>query len=160
MNPTVIANELAKIVGALTDIDQVDTDSYLPPVLTRTAALVIPPFGQQTRIDILTTGGSRFEPVQQSGTESHRIRLEIWVKLDTGKLPATIKRARELPTLAIKAILANPTLNNSVDRVGNYGGASNSTSIETETYDRPVTVDGVPYIVIQISVGVILYTKV
>jgi hypothetical protein len=157
--PTLIAQALSDIIIALTDVDQAAIDSYLPPVQTKSVALVIPPFGQQSRIDALTTAGSRYVPERQTVMMSHRIPLELWVKIDTGHLAQTITRARELPTLAIQAILANATLNNTVDRVGNYGPGDNTASIETDTFDRPVQIDGVPYIVIAITVPVIAYLK-
>lgn len=160
-SPVLIANALASLLGTLTSVDQVAVDNYLPPIETQFAAVVIPPFGQQTRVDVLTTAGSKFVPGSQQTIESHRIRCELWVKIDTGKLAATIQRARALPSEAISVLLANPTLNNTVEKVGNYSGGSTrgttGTAIETETFDRPVQVGGVPYIVIAIIVPVVAY---
>jgi hypothetical protein len=155
--PTQIKDALADILSTLNGVDQALVDNYLPPVETRTAAAVVPPFGQRTRVDVLTTAGSRFAPESQTIMVSHQFRCELWVKLDTGRPALTLARASNLPIEAIRAILANPTLNGTVDRVGNYGIADNRTTIETETIDRPVQVAGVPYIVIVVTIPVICY---
>ena len=67
-------------LATLTDVDQADIDSYLPPVLTKRIALVIPPFGQETRVDRLTSEG-RFQLAHAPVMQSHRLRCEFWVRL-------------------------------------------------------------------------------
>ncbi len=157
--PTQIKLALKALLSTITDVDVATIDSYLPPVETRSIALVIPPFGQQNRVDVLTTGGSKFMPEQKTVMESHRIRCEFWVKLDTGKLPLTLGRASDIPHEVIALLLAHPTLNGVVDRVGNYGSGSDRQTIDSDTLDRPVEIAGVPYIVITVNVPVIVYVK-
>lgn len=156
---TQIKQALKTLLSKITDVDKATIDSYLPPVETKHIALVIPPFGQQTRTDVLTTAGSKFVPEQKQVMESLRVRCEFWVKLDTGRLPHTLARASDIPQEAIALLLAHPTLGGKVDRMGNYGQGSGSQTIEAETIDRPVEIAGIPYIVVSVIVPVIVYGK-
>lgn len=156
---TQIKQALKTLLSTITDVDKATIDSYLPPVETKYIALVIPPFGQQTRTEVLTTGGSKFVPEQKTVMESLRIRCEFWVKLDTARLPHTLSRASDIPKEAIALLFAHPTLGGTVDRVGNFGSGSDRQSIDAETIDRPIEIAGIPYIVVSVIVPVIAYAK-
>lgn len=156
---TVLKKALKGLLSTITDVDVATVDSYLPPVETRSIALVIPPFGQQTRTDVLTTSGGKFVLEKKQVAESHRVRCEFWVKLDSGKLPLTLARASDIPQEAIRLLLATPTLGGLVDRIGNYGTGSDRQTIEAETIDRPVEIAGVPYIVVIVNVPLLVYAK-
>lgn len=155
---TQIKQALKGLLSTITDVDKATIDSYLPPVETKHIALVITPFGQQTRTEVLTTGGSKFVPVSKTVMESLRIRCEFWVKLDTGKLPHTLARASDIPKEAIALLLAHPTLGG-IDRMGNFGQGSDRQTIDAETIDRPIEIAGIPYIVVTVIVPMIIYAK-
>jgi hypothetical protein len=108
-------------LATLTDVDQAEIDSYLPPVLTKRIALVIPPFGQETRVDRLTSQG-RFALADVPVMQSHRLRCEFWVKIDTGNLAQTLRRASDIPLEAIRLLMADQELGGAVSRVviGNF----------------------------------------
>ena len=144
-------------LAKLTDVDQAEIDSYLPPVLTKRIALVIPPFDQQTRVDIVTANNSRFGP--KVVMQSHRLRCEFWVKVDTGNLAQTLRRASDIPLEAIHSLMLDQALGGVVSRVGNFGAGDNRWSITSETIDRPVEIAGVPYIVVVVNVPVIDYAE-
>lgn len=146
---------LKSLLSQISGVDQAELDNYLPPVKTQKIALVIPPFGQLTRVDQLTSTGNRFarKPVMQS----HRIRCEFWVKIDTGNLALTLQRASDIPLEAIQLLMMNQTLGGAVSHVGNYGQGDNNKSIESETIDQPIQVAGVAYIVVVVNVPVIDY---
>ncbi len=146
-------------LATLTDVDQAEIDSYLPPVLTKRIALVIPPFGQETRVDRLTSQG-RFALADVPVMQSHRLRCEFWVKIDTGNLAQTLRRASDIPLEAIRLLMADQELGGAVSRVGNFGAGDNRWSITSETIDRPVEIAGVPYIVVVVNVPVIDYAEV
>jgi hypothetical protein len=145
-------------LATLTDVDQAEIDSYLPPVLTKRIALVIPPFGQETRVDRLTSQG-RFALADVPVMQSHRLRCEFWVKIDTGNLAQTLRRASDIPLEAIRLLMADQELGGAVSRVGNFGAGDNRWSITSETIDRPVEIAGVPYIVVVVNVPVIDYAE-
>jgi hypothetical protein len=145
-------------LATLTDVDQAEIDSYLPPVLTKRIALVIPPFGQETRVDRLTSQG-RFALADVPVMQSHRLRCEFWVKVDTGNLAQTLRRASDIPLEAIRLLMADQELGGAVSRVGNFGAGDNRWSITSETIDRPVEIAGVPYIVVVVNVPVIDYAE-
>lgn len=152
---TQIKMALKARLATLTDVDQAEIDSYLPPVLTKRIALVIPPFGQETRVDYVTSSGSRF--AQKVVMQSHRLRCEFWVKVDTGNLAQTLRRASDIPLEAIRLLMGDQELGGAVSRVGNFGAGDNRWSITSETIDRPVEIAGVPYIVVVVNVPVIDY---
>ena len=153
---TQIKMALKARLATLTDVDQAEIDSYLPPVLTKRIALVIPPFGQETRVDRLTSQG-RFTLADAPVMQSHRLRCEFWVKIDTGNLAQTLRRASDIPLEAIRLLMADQDLGGAVSRVGNFGQGDNRWAITSETIDRPVEVAGVPYIVVVVNVPVIDY---
>lgn len=153
-----IKRALLDRLATLADVDQAEIDNYVPPIRTKKIALVIPPFGQETRVDVLTSAGSRWQPGSQKTMQSHRLRCEFWVKIDTGDLAGTLQRASEIPLDAIALLMRDQTLNGTVDRVGNFGQGDNRWSISSETIDRPIQVAGVPYVVVVVNVPVIDYT--
>lgn len=140
-----IANALKARLETLPGVDQASTDSYLPPVETDDIALVIPPLGQETQV---WTQTARRTPLFQS----HRIRCEFWVKLVTGNLPLTLQRTREIGLMAIRDLLAEPTLNGTVQSIGHFGPGSNQVSITCDVADVPVQIAGVPYLVATVLV--------
>ena len=155
---TQIKMALKARLATLTDVGQAEIDSYLPPVLTKRIALVIPPFGQETRVDRLTSQG-RFTLANAPVMQSHRLRCEFWVKIDTGNLAQTLRRASDIPLEAIRLLMADQELGGAVSRVGNFGQGDNRWSITSETIDRPIEVAGVPYIVVVVNVPVIDYAE-
>jgi hypothetical protein len=146
-------------LSQLTDVDQAEIDSYLPPVKTQRIALVIPPFEQQTRVDVVTSAGSRFTQGTRLEMCSHRLRCELWVKVDAANLAQTMRRASDIPLEAIRLLLSAQELGGSTSRVGNFGQGDNRWSITSETIDRPVEISGVPYIVVVVNVPVIDYQE-
>jgi hypothetical protein len=91
--------------------------------------------------------------------QSHRLRCEFWVKIDTGNLAQTLRRASDIPLEAIRLLMADQELGGAVSRVGNFGAGDNHWSITSETIDRPVEIAGVPYIVVVVNVPVIDYAE-
>lgn len=156
---TQIKKALKSLLSTITDVDVATVDNYLPPVETRAIALVIPPFGQQHRFDVLTTGGSRFVPEQKTVMESHRIRCEFWVKLDSGKLALTLAKASDIAGEAIALLLAHQNLSGLIDRMGSYGSGADRQTIDSEVIDRPIEIAGIPYIVVTVNVPMIVYVK-
>lgn len=156
---TQIKQALKSLLSTITDVDRATIDHYLPPVETKHIALVIPPFGQQTRTEVLTTGGSKFVPESKTVMESLRIRCEFWVKLDSARVAYCLSRSSDIPKEAIALLFAHPTLNGTVDRMGNFGSGSDRQSIDAETIDRPIEIAGIPYIVVSVIVPVIAYAK-
>ncbi len=146
-----ICAELVTLLGALPNVDQASKDIYEPPITTRAIALIITPFGQQGQV---WTQTARRTPLFQS----HRIRCEFWVKLNTGGLQQTMALAREIALLAIRALVNDTTnLGGTVQSVGHYGPGSNQLSIEYEVADRPTSINGIPYIVAVVDVPVTDY---
>lgn len=147
---TTIVTRLKERLATLPDVDQASIDTYLPPVETERIALIIPPLGQETRVDAQT-------PTRTINLQSHRIRCEFWVKIDTGKLALTLRRAREIGLDAIWLLLTDQTLGGVVSHVGNYGQGSNQKTLTAEVADIPIEIGGVPYIVVTVIVPLIDY---
>lgn len=145
-----ICEALRVRLAALPGVDQSSIDSYLPPVETDGIALVIPTLGMETQVWSQT---ARRTPLFQS----HRIRCEFWVKLNTGNLRLTLERAREISLMAIRDLLAEPTLNGVVQHVGHFGPGSNQLAISAEVTEVPVQIAGVPYLVATVIVPVTDY---
>lgn len=144
-----ICEALRVRLSTLPGVDQSTIDEYLPPVKTEMIALVIPPLDQKSQTWWVS---ARRTPLFQS----YKIRCEFWIKLDTANLSLTLQRAREIGRLAIRALIAEPTLSGAVQLVGVYGRDAKPL-IETEVADRPITIAGVPYMVATIVVPVTDY---
>lgn len=149
---TQIANRLKERLSTLPDVDQASIDTYLPPVETERVALIIPPLGQETRVDART-------PTRNINLQSHRIRCEFWVKVNTGKLALTLGRAREIGLEAIRLLLTDQTLGGVVSHVGHFGQGSNQLTMTAEVADIPIEIGGVPYLVVTVIVPVIDYAE-
>lgn len=146
---TVIAGLLKTSLEALSDVDQADLNSYLPPIRSAAVALVIPPLAQKTRA---------YTPTAGRGTWVfwHQIRCEFWIKLSSGDISSAVQRAREIGLQAINALLTDTTLNNNNLRIGWYGQSAGQV-IESDVTDRPVEVGGVAYLVATVYVPVVDY---
>ena len=130
-----IVTALAARLALLPDVDQSDLNSYLPPVKTQKCALVIPPFEQETLVQAMT-------PPRNVLVQSHRIRCEFWCKLNTGDLPATIMRAREIGLAAIRLLIADQSLGGVVQSVGHFGLGSNRLEMTANVASVPVDIAG------------------
>lgn len=144
---TQICDALIMRLKHLPGVDQTSRDTYLPAIESEHISLIIPPLGQQTQVWTLT---ARRNPVFQS----HRIRCEFWVKLDTGNMALTLERTREIGLWAIRDLLAEPTLGGMVQSVGHFGPNSNQMSIECDVAETPVLASKVPYLVATVIVPV------
>ena len=142
---TQICDALITRLKTLPGVDQSSRDVYLPAIESQYISLIIPPLGQQTQV---WTQTARRTPLFQS----HRIRCEFWVKLDSGDIPGTLQRAREIGLLAIRSLLDEPTLGGVVQNVGHFGPGSNQMSIECDVAETPVVAAKVPYLVATVIV--------
>lgn len=147
---TQICDALIARLRTLPDVDQYSRDVYLPLIDSQRICLIIPPLGQQTQV---WTQTARRAPLFQS----HRIRCEFWCKLDSGKVPEVLSRAREIGLLAIRSLLSEPTLGGVVQSVGHFGPGSNQMSIECDVAETPVVASKVPYLVATVIVPVTDY---
>lgn len=142
---TQICDALITRLAALPNVDQCSRDVYLPLIESQRICLIIPPLGQQTQV---WTQTARRTPLFQS----HRIRCEFWVKLDSGNMAATLAMTREIGLLAIRSLLDEPTLGGVVQSVGHFGPGSNQMSIECDVAETPVVASKVPYLVATVIV--------
>jgi hypothetical protein len=147
---TQICDALIARLQHLPGVDQTSRDTYLPAIESEYISLIIPPLGQQTQVYTLT---ARRTPVFQS----HRIRCEFWIKLDSGNMAQALERAREIGMWAIRDLLAEPTLGGVVQSVGHFGPGSNQMSIECDVAETPIKAGNVPYLVTTVIVPVIDY---
>ena len=146
-----IVSALKAKLETLPGVDASSSDVYLPPVESQSIALIIPPFGQETRVEALSARRGQL-------MQSHRIRCEFWVKINTGDLATTLARAREIGLLACRALIADQSLGEKVSRVGFYGHGSEGPRVDVEVTDRPVQIAQAPYIVVTVIIGVIDYS--
>lgn len=146
---TQIAGLLKTALEALSDVDQADINTYLPPIKTQAVALVIPPLAQKTRA---------YTPTAGRGTWIfwHQIRCEFWVKLSSGDISSAVQKAREIGLQAINVLLTDATLNNNSLRIGWYG-QNTGQAIESDVADRPIEIGGVPYFVVTVYVPIVDY---
>lgn len=147
---TQIVSRLKERLSSLPGVDKASIDSYLPPVETQQIALIIPPFRQETRVDVQT-------PTRAINIQSHRIPVEFWVKVNTGRLAYTLQRAREIGLEAIRLLMTDQTLGGVVSHIGNFGQGSNQKTLTADVADMPIEIAGVPYIVVTVMVPVIDY---
>ncbi len=136
---TTLAQAMADaIADAVPDIDAVDLNSYLPAVETRRAALVGVPTGSSTTLTPLTLGGE-WEAL-------HRVRLQLWVKVDTGAADDSMERARNIGHLALIALAR-------ADGDG-YALAPEGTPLLSEVGPDILSVAEVPYVLVTLTVTV------
>lgn len=127
------------IRDACPEVDAVDLNSFLPLVDSRRVALVGTPTG----------GGSTLRPTNLQGTEweaVHRVRLQLWVKVDTGAPAADVERAREVGHRALMALAA-------ADGTG-YSLQFDGTPLVAEAGPDVLEVAGVPYLLVTLTVTV------
>ena len=128
-----IAAAVLATCSALAAVDQASLSEYLPSVTTESVALIIPPFGQTTRVESVGVGNAVY-------VQSHRLRCEFWVKINTGALATTLAKAREIGLDAAKALLEDKTLGGTVSYVGFYGNDGVGPAIDIDVATVPVQI--------------------
>lgn len=129
----------AVIVAALTDVDADDLNSYVPTIDSNRIALVGVPAGTRSTLRPLDLNGATWEA-------EHVVRLQLWVKFDTGDAAACVQRARNIGALALQAIAAS-------DGTG-YSLSMDGTPLAAEVAPDVLSVAEIPYIVVTLSVTV------
>lgn len=149
---TEICEQIRERLAGIADVDKSSIDLYLPPVETRSIALIIPPLGQQTQVHTLTSGRKQI-------FQSHRIRCEFWIKLDVGRLALCLRRAREIGLEAARLLIVEPGLSGTTAHVGHYGQGGAAPTITADVADQAVEIGNSPYLVCVMTVPVIDYDE-
>lgn len=148
---TIIAQALEIRLATLSGVDQSSVSTYTPPVETKNIALIIPPLGLESRLDRMAGRGS---PLMQS----HRIQCEFWVRVDKADLAMTMERSREIGLAAMRLLIQDQSLGGAVQSVGQFGPGSNALALSSKVNDFPITIQGMTFIVVTVTVGVIDYS--
>jgi len=131
---------LKTVLSAVSGVDQSATDSYLPSVQTVDTALIITPFGKESRFGINTFGDTA------ATWQAHRIRCEFWTK-HMGLDSSTMTRAWDIGSAAVVALYASPTLGGVIDSIGFWDGSQSfDYQIDAVTDDQMLEIAGVPYL--------------
>lgn len=139
---------IATLQAALPQIDQASKGDFLPPVKTADTALILPPFGYRTEVEIWNLAGETYQ--------IHRLPAELWVK-HQGDDSDTAARVRTAILDTVTAVQADQTLSGTVDSVGAYNGQGFELQIEGAVDDLPVEVGGVPYVVARLTIPVTIF---
>lgn len=120
------------IVAALPEIDEWDTAQYLPAVETQQIALIATALGHTDEGYVYSAGWMQV---------THRLRLELWTKLDQGDIETGIQRARDAGYRAMKALVA-------ADVGGGYTLAAAGTGVAMTYQVEPQihTVGDIPFL--------------
>ena len=134
---TVAGTLLSTINTALTEVDVVSQSEFMPSITTNGVACLAVPLGYQA-IGTWETLGGTLRIV-------HRIQLEFWVKHVNGKAATTAEYAMNVGTKAMRALIDGDGTGYELDYE----------SMEYAVDANPVTVNNLPWIVGNLTVGVV-----
>lgn len=135
-----IYGALKTVLATVSGVDQSSTSEFLPPIQTANTALIITPFGKESRFGI-----ESFADIAASW-QAHRIRCEFWTK-HTGSNSITMSRAWDIGSAAVTVLLANQTLGGVIDTIGFFDGDGGfDFDIDAVTDDEMIEIAGVPYL--------------
>ena len=90
-----IYGALKTVLATTSGVDQSSTSEYLPPIQTANTALIITPFGKESRFGIESFADT------SASWQAHRIRCEFWTK-HTGSNSTTMSRAWDIGSAAVR----------------------------------------------------------
>ncbi len=135
-----IYGALKTVLATVSGVDQSSTSEYLPPIQTANTALIITPFGKESRFGIESFADAT------ASWQAHRIRCEFWTK-HTGDNATTMSRAWDIGSAAVTVLLANQTLGGVIDTIGFFDGNSSfDYDIDAVTDDEMIEIAGIAYL--------------
>lgn len=137
---TALAQAMADVLeAALPEIDAVALNNYLPAVDSTRVALVGAPTGSRGTLRPLTLDGAQWEA-------EHRVRLQLWVKVEQGDADASMALARDVGARALLALAAGDG--------GGYSLAMEDVPLESDVAPDLLVVGDVPYVLVNLTATV------
>lgn len=134
----IAAAMVAVLVDALPELDAADLNSFYPAATERVALVGVPSGGAST-LRPLTLQGEEWEAV-------HRVRLQLWVHLDTSDAATCMVTARDIGHRALVALAAH-------DGAG-YELVMEGTPLQSEVGPDILSVGEVPHLLVTLTVQV------